>query len=107
MPMTHDRRLFDRLLQRARLLDADIRAGGMFGSPALFLGRRMIGCVFGRNIGLKVPAPLAAEAVAEGSAIPFRPYGKPAMREWIEIDGKDLAVRQDLLAAAIHFAATR
>jgi TfoX/Sxy family transcriptional regulator of competence genes len=100
----HDRTLFETLLAQARLRNPDVRSGAMFGSPALFLGRRMIGCVFGGNIGLKVAAATAAGALAAGSASAFRPYGKPAMREWIEIPGESLTANLALLEQAIRFA---
>lgn len=105
MPLQHDMALFDTLLAEAKLRNPEVRRGSMFGSPALFLGRRMIGCVFGPNIGLKVPAEVAAQAIASQSATHFRPYGKKAMREWIELDGRALARHLDLIEQAIHFAA--
>lgn len=104
--MTHDRALFDRFQLAAAKHCPDVRAGAMFGSPALFRGKRMIGCVFGSCIGLKLPATLAAQALAEGVARPFRPYGKPAMREWIEIEGDSLGRSMNLIAQAVRFAAT-
>jgi hypothetical protein len=52
MPLQHDMALFDTLLAEAKLRNPEVRRGSMFGSPALFLGRRMIGCVFGPTIGL-------------------------------------------------------
>jgi TfoX/Sxy family transcriptional regulator of competence genes len=103
--VSHDKMLFEQILAEAKLRNPEVRAGSMFGSPALFLGRRMIGCVFGSTIGLKVPAAVAAEALARGSARPFRPYGKPAMREWIEFDGNALTRHVNLLEQAIRFAA--
>jgi hypothetical protein len=100
----HDRALFEALLAEAALRNPDVRRGSMFGSPALFLGRRMIGCVFGPNIGLKVPAEVASQAIARGAATPFRPYGKAAMREWIEIAGPALPRHLNLIEQAIAFA---
>ena len=61
----HDRTLFETLLAQARLRNPDVRSGAMFGSPALFLGRRMIGCVFGGNIGLKVTAATATRRLQQ------------------------------------------
>lgn len=96
--------LFDAFLAEAQLRHPEVQRGSMFGSPAVFLGRRMIGCVFGPNIGLKVPAEVAAQAIASQSATPFRPYGKAAMREWIEIEGPALARHLNLIEQAIAFA---
>lgn len=103
-PIIHDKALFERLKAAASQSGFDVTAGVMFGSPALFLGKRMIGCVFGSSIGLKVPEPVAARARAEGAARPFRPYGKSAMREWIEIDGDALGQNTTLVQQAIRFA---
>lgn len=100
----HDRTLFETLLAEARLRNPEVRSGAMFGSPALFLGRRMVGCVFGANIGLKLPAAAVESAIAAGSASAFRPYGKPAMREWLEIPGTSLSANLTLLDLALHFA---
>lgn len=100
----HDKARFEMLLAEARLINPDVRGGSMFGAPALYLGRRMIGCVFGSGIGLKVPAQTAARAIADGAASSFRPYGKAAMREWIEIPGTALAANLALLEQAILFA---
>jgi hypothetical protein len=90
MPQTvieHDKALFQSLLAAARAISPEIRAGQMFGCPAIYVGRRMVACVYGRAIGLKVPARLARENLDSGRATAFRPYGKPAMREWIQIEG--------------------
>lgn len=103
-PTTHDRALFETLLAEARLRNPEVRSGAMFGSPALFLGRRMVGCVFGPNIGLKLPAAAVASAIAAGTASAFRPYGKPAMREWLEIPGTSLSANLALLDLALKFA---
>lgn len=103
-PPLHDKALFETLLAEARQRNPEVRGGTMFGAPALFLGRRMIGCVFGADIGLKVPATTAARAIADGTASTFRPYGKPAMREWIEIPGKALSASLALIEQAIVFA---
>lgn len=55
----------------------------MFGHPAYYVGGRLFACIMGDGVGIKVPAALAAQLVAGGTAIPFQPYGKPPMREWI------------------------
>jgi TfoX/Sxy family transcriptional regulator of competence genes len=104
--VTHDHELFGEFLAAAKLRNPEVRAGSMFGSPALFLGRRMIGCVFGNNIGLKVPETVASAALTDGLTRPFRPYGKPAMREWIEFDGSSLSRHLKLIEKAIRFAAS-
>lgn len=102
----HDKDLFLNLFAEARRCDPKVRSGSMFGCPAVFYGRKMAACVYGESIGLKVPAEVASDSLRTGRAISFRPYGKPAMREWIQIDGgADTMVSSlDLLAAAVAFA---
>ncbi len=55
---------------------------------------------------MKVPAEIASGSLRARRAAAFRPYGKPAMREWIQIDGgaEAIVASLDLLAAAIAFA---
>ena len=96
--------LFTALLAQARLRNPEVRAGAMFGSPAVFVGRKMAACVLDGKIGMRVPAALASASLREGRAGSFRPYGKAPMREWIEIDGAALIEQGDLLTEAIAFA---
>jgi len=96
--------LFAALLAQVRLRNPDARAGAMFGSPAVFIGRKMAACVLDGRIGLRVPAALASASISQGRAVYFRPYGKTPMREWIEIDGDALVEQGDLLTEAVAFA---
>lgn len=96
--------LFTALLAQARLRNPEVRAGAMFGSRAVFVGRKMAACVLDGKIGLRVPAALASASLLCGRAESFRPYGKAPMREWIEIDGANLVEQVDLLTEAIAFA---
>lgn len=82
---THDRALFVALHARLAAEAPGLRAGSMFGCPAAFLDGRMAFCVFRTQVGVKVPAELAAGLVAQGLAQPFRPFGRPPMREWISV----------------------
>ena len=104
--LTHDKALFDAVLKRAASFDPTIRRGSMFGSPAIYVGRRMAICVYGASIGLRVPDALARRSIEDGRATPFRPYGKAPMREWIALDGGQRALEghDDLLQAALTFA---
>lgn len=61
----------------------EVRSGSMFGYPAFFRGRRMFLCVYGDGIGLKLPETRANELLNLPDFTPFRPYGKPKMREWV------------------------
>lgn len=101
-----DRALFEALLAEARLRNPEARAGAMFGSPAVFIGRKMAACVFGGKIGMRVPASVASLSLELGRATAFRPHGRPAMREWIKIEGSGEALtgEGDLLTEAIAFA---
>jgi hypothetical protein len=103
---THDTALFEVLLAESRQLDQGVREGRMFGCPAVYHGRKMAACVYGEQIGLRVPEAIAADSIRAGRATAFRPYGKPAMREWIQINPRHskLAAYRDLLGAAIAFA---
>ena len=104
--MNHDKSLFEDFIAEARVIEPELRSGAMFGCPTVFLGRRMLGCVYGASIGLKVPAELAARVLADGRVTPFQPYGKTTMREWIQIDGgrQALAAHRDLIAASVAYA---
>jgi hypothetical protein len=105
-PLQHDRRLFEALLEWARRIDPDVRGGSMFGCPAAYHGRKLAACIYGDKIGLKVPFEVAKAALEARRAVPFTPYGKPQMREWIMIAvGEDrLDDIGDLLQAALSYA---
>ena len=42
----------------------------------------MFACVYGDQVGLKLPAARVEELLRSGY-VPFRPIGKPPMREWV------------------------
>ena len=104
--LTHDKALFDAVLARAALFHPDIRRGAMFGSPAVYVGRRMAICVHGTELALRVPEALARQSIEGGIARPFQPYGKAPMREWVALGGGPNARESsdDLLQAALTFA---
>jgi hypothetical protein len=105
-PATMDPALWDALRACARALAPDLREGKMFGSPALYVGRRMACCVHGHAVGLRVPASMADVARTSGRARHFTPHGRPPMREWIALDlpPEDLHAAGDLISAALTFA---
>jgi hypothetical protein len=83
-----------------------VRAGKMFGYPAYYVNDRLFACVYGSGVGVKVPANLAAELLQRPQIIPFQPLGKPAMKEWVQINHSWSAdYRQDLeiFQAALEF----
>lgn len=104
----HDMALYGALRALAFISTPDLREGRMFGSPSLYVGRRMAACVLGAEVGLRVPATLAESARASGRAQTFTPYGKAPMREWIalNLDPDRLSEAADLIAAALDFART-
>ncbi len=104
--VAHDRKLFDALVAYMRGIEPELRSGSMFGSPAAFVGKRMAFCVFKSGVGAKVPEADAARLIASGTAKQFRPYGKPAMREWIELQatGADVPKLAPVLSLALRYA---
>jgi hypothetical protein len=106
VPARHDRALFERLMEPARAGAIDIRAGSMFGCPAAFVGGRLAFCVYGTSVGVKIPQPRAEALLQSGEAVPFRPYGKPAMREWVQFTParESIAALAPVLAEAIAYA---
>ncbi len=104
--VAHDRVLFDALVAHMRGIEPELRVGAMFGSPAVFMGKRMAFCVFKTGVGAKVPASEAARLIASGAATPFRPYGKPAMKEWIELQASraDAPGLAPVLSLALQYA---
>ena len=64
-----------------------IRAGKMFGFPAYYADRKLCICLYEQGVGVKVPEQTAARLLKEDkNVIPFQPYGKRKMREWIQIN---------------------
>lgn len=61
-----------------------VRPGKMFGFPAFYAGRKLFVCIYGEGVGLKLPED-AVRKLRGPHIVPFQPYGKPPMREWIEI----------------------
>ncbi|HLI86637.1 MAG TPA: hypothetical protein VKV17_22210 [Bryobacteraceae bacterium] len=102
----HNRALFDALVMQIRADEPGIRIGVMFGCPAAFVGRRMAFCVYGEGIGAKLPQAEAARLIASGQATAFRPFDRPAMKEWVELrvkPGEALKI-VPILAAAVRYA---
>jgi hypothetical protein len=102
----HDMALFDELRRLALASAPDLREGGMFGCPALYVGRKLACCVMGKEIGLRVPQRIADGARTSGRARAFTPYGKRPMREWIALDlsPPNLHRADDLIREAVGFA---
>jgi hypothetical protein len=64
-----------------------VRAGKMFGFPAYYVGRKLCICLYEQGVGIKLPEKSAAKLLETNpNAVPFRPLGKPKMREWVQIN---------------------
>jgi hypothetical protein len=85
-----------------------IRPGRMFGFPAYYVGKKLCLCLYEQGVGLKLPAPSAAQLLAtDPNAIPFQPLGRPKMREWVQINvrrSEDYRQYQTVFAEAIQYA---
>lgn len=64
-----------------------IRAGRMFGFPAYYVGKKLCICLYEEGVGIKLPEKSAAKLLeTDPTAVPFRPLGKPKMREWVQVN---------------------
>jgi hypothetical protein len=64
-----------------------VRAGKMFGFPAYYAGKKLCICLYEGGVGLKLPEQSAAKLLeTDSNTLPFRPLGKPKMREWVQIN---------------------
>jgi hypothetical protein len=64
-----------------------VRAGKMFGFPAYYVGKKLCICLYEEGIGVKLPGKSVARLLEEDhNVIPFQPYGKAVMREWVQIN---------------------
>jgi hypothetical protein len=83
--LLHDRDLFDAVWIHVKELATAVHEGTVFGYPAVFIGHRVVLCVYGSGIGIRLPPDYARRLVESGSAFYFQPYGRSVMREWVEI----------------------
>jgi hypothetical protein len=64
-----------------------VRAGKMFGFPAYYVGKKLCICLYEQGVGIKLPEKSVAKLLeTDKNAVPFRPLGKPKMREWVQIN---------------------
>ena len=64
-----------------------VKAGKMFGFPAYYVNGKLSLCLYEQGVGIKLPEVSAQKLLADDSnAVPFRPLGKPKMREWVQIN---------------------
>lgn len=83
--LLHDSDLFDAVVAHVRQVETAVHAGAVFGYPAVLLGRRVVLCVYGSGIGIRLPPAYAGNLVETGRAFYFQPYGRSVMHEWVEI----------------------
>lgn len=80
----------------------DTRPGLMFGFPAFYAAGKLVACVYGAGIGLRVAPDRASEL--RGAPTPaFQPYGR-LMRSWTFLEpaaGDDLRAEVAVIEAAI------
>jgi hypothetical protein len=64
-----------------------LRPGKMFGFPAYFVGKKLCICLYENGVGIKLPEPSVKKFLqTDSNTIPFQPYGKAVMREWIQVN---------------------
>jgi hypothetical protein len=64
-----------------------VRPGKMFGFPAYYVGRKLCICLYEQGVGIKLPEPSAAKLLeTDQNAVPFQPFGKSRMKEWVQIN---------------------
>ncbi len=63
----------------------EVTRGKMFGFPAFYTAGKLFACMYGEGVGLKLPEDMVRQLEGKPGITPFRPYGKPKMREWIHI----------------------
>ena len=105
--ISRDRALLERLVAVLPGGGASVRLGSMFGWPAAYVGKKLAFCVQGTVVGIKVPAEDATRLINAGQALPFRPYGKPPMKEWVEMGvvGDDVSAIVPVLQTSVAFLA--
>ena len=70
-----------------RLLAArpEVTRGKMFGFPAFYTGGKLFACVYGDDVGMKLPQEVIRTLEGKPGITPFQPYGRARMKEWIHI----------------------
>ncbi|HSH21662.1 MAG TPA: hypothetical protein VK992_03465 [Candidatus Caenarcaniphilales bacterium] len=92
-----------RVVLAEMLDDKPVIAGKMFGFPAFYAAGKLVACVYGTGVGLRLP-PQEASRLGPAPAREFEPYGR-RMRGWtfIEpVDADELRAEAAVLDAAIE-----
>lgn len=83
-----------------------VRLGKAFGYLGYYLGKKMIACVYEEGLGIKVPSDLAQKLLADGRSLPFKPYGRHTMRQWVFVvheNPEDYKKDMDIISAAVEY----
>jgi hypothetical protein len=84
-----------------------VEAGDMSGLAAYFVNKRMFACIANGGVGIRLPAPTAANLqFSNQNVFPFHPKGMPATREWVQLNHDDSASYEkdrDIFLASIEF----
>ena len=79
----------------------------MTGLPAYFVGKKMFACICNGGVGIRLSASEAANLqFSMGNVVPFQPKGRPATREWIQINHENSADYEkdvEIFRASIEF----
>ena len=74
---------------------------------AYFVSDRMLACISGGGVGLRLPAATATELqFSRDNVVPFQPGGMASSKEWIQIDRADAAEYEkdlELFRASLEF----
>lgn len=94
-------------LEKMFMEHPDLKAGKMFGFPAWYVGKKLCMCVYENGVGIKLPEKIILELLEKDpNAIPFQPYGKAKMRQWIQINlerSEDYLKYRELFDESIRF----
>jgi hypothetical protein len=66
---------------------AGVEPGRMFGYPIYKVGGRMLACVYGPGVALKLPESRVDVLLTERGNLPFTPRGRK-MKEWVMVARK-------------------
>jgi hypothetical protein len=76
-----------------------LREGKMFGLPAWYVGKKLCLCVYEQGVGIKLPRQTVEHLLqSDAHAIPFQPYGKAVMREWVQLNLPDPTAYREYLS---------
>lgn len=63
-----------------------VTGGTMFDCPGYFVGGKLFAVLYGDGVGIKVPAHIVDRLMNQTDIVPFQPYGRAKMREWVQIN---------------------